>query len=317
MEVESDQDQDDCDVMIEPAAALRGLYAMMVSWCDQFLDIDIDIEEEGDRSVPPLLMIHFPRLFERAWGNNRLYPQALDDWCPYRAYLQKFCDHNAPRYHDPDAYKLCMDQEIRLKSEWLYKHTHVPHDEISLSDNIQNCAYELIRSNSGEGDSPISMIAATCVAKESELIVERLSCHPSLLDPEESPHESTQIRMFALSCMKGSQACSDAALLVKKAALLGITIEAGLMTRNLRDKYYDSNVSYLNRLIRRFALEVVRQKFDGSLEHSAHDDYRYDFVARLEEDAENHCRDSLVNSDPASEEKGNVASCASTCSNGN
>ena len=71
-----------------------------------------------------------------------------------------------------------MDQEIRLKSEWLYKHTHVPHDEISLSDNIQNCAYELIRSNSGEGDSPISMIAATCVAKESELIVERLSCHP-------------------------------------------------------------------------------------------------------------------------------------------
>ena len=106
MEVESDQDQDDCDVMIEPAAALRGLYAMMVSWCDQFLDIDIDIEEEGDRSVPPLLMIHFPRLFERAWGNNRLYPQALDDCCPYRAYLQKFCDHNAPRYHDPDAYKL-------------------------------------------------------------------------------------------------------------------------------------------------------------------------------------------------------------------
>ena len=59
MEVESDQDQDDCDVMIEPAAALRGLYAMMVSWCDQFLDIDI--EEGGDRSVPPLLMIHFPR----------------------------------------------------------------------------------------------------------------------------------------------------------------------------------------------------------------------------------------------------------------
>lgn len=52
------------------------------------------------------------------------------------------------------------------------------------------------------------------------MIVERLSCHPSLLDPEESPHESTQIRMFALSCMKGSQACSDAALLVKKAALL-------------------------------------------------------------------------------------------------
>ena len=67
------------------------------------------------------------------------------------------------------------------------------------------------------------------------------------------------------------------------------------MTRNLRDKYYDSNVSYLNRLIRRFALEVVRQKFDGSIEHSAHDDYRYDFVARLKEDAENHCRYNLSN----------------------
>lgn len=290
--------------MIDPADALRGLYAMMVSWCDQFVDLS---QEPGDPGpVPPLLMILFPRLFERAWASDRLYPQALDDWCPYRVYLQKFCSRNGALLHPgPDAYRLCMEQEINLKSQWVSRRSIVSPDEIRLSDDIHRCALKLILSGGGEGSS-IAMIAAACVAKETELIIERLGCDPRLLDPEESPHESTRVRKLALSCMQGlHQDCSDAALLVRKAALLGITIEAGLMAQHLRDKYYDSNTSYLNRLIRDFALQVVTRKFDGcTIAPSADDDFWYAFIAKLEEDAEEkRRRDDLVDSDdPASEE---------------
>uniref|UniRef100_A0A453B0F5 Uncharacterized protein n=1 Tax=Aegilops tauschii subsp. strangulata TaxID=200361 RepID=A0A453B0F5_AEGTS len=255
-------------------------------------------------------MIHFPRLFERAWGSDRLYPQALDDWCPYRAYLQKFCGRNGALLRPgPDAYRLCMEQEINLKSQWLSRRSVVSPDEIRLSDDIHRCALNLILSDGGEGSS-IAMIAAACVAKETELIIERLGCDPGLLDPEESPHESTRVRELALNCMQGPhQDCSDADLLVRKAALLGITIEAGLMAQDLRDKYYDCNKSYQNRLIRRFGLEVVTQNFDGcTIAPSAHDDFRYAFVAKLVEDAEEkRRRDELVDSnDPASQEASGV-----------
>ncbi|XBI89974.1 hypothetical protein VPH35_027699 [Triticum aestivum] len=306
---EPDEDQDDY-VGIEPAAALRGLYAMMISWCDQF--VPNQEPWDHDSPVPPLLMIHFPRLFERAWGSDRLYPQALlDDWCPYRAYLQKFCGRNAALLRPgPDAYWRCMEQEISLKSQWLSRRSIVSPDEVRLSDDIHRCALNLILSDGGGEGSSIAMIAAACAAKETELIIERLGCDPRLLDPEESPHESTRVRKLALSCMQGPhQDCSDADLLVRKAALLGITIEAGLMAQDLRDKYYDCNKSYTNRLIRDFALEVVTRKFDGcTIAPSAHDDFRYSFVAKLEEDAEEkRRRDDLVGSDdPASEKASGV-----------
>ncbi|KAF6999929.1 hypothetical protein CFC21_015903 [Triticum aestivum] len=303
---DSGQDDQDGYCLIDPADALRGLYAMMASWCDP-----IQEPWDPDSPVPPLLMIHFPRLFERAWGSDRLYPQALDDWCPYRAYLHKFCGRNAALLRPgPDAYRRCMEQEINLKSQWLSRRYIVSPDEVSLSDDIHRCALNLILSDGGGEGSSIAMIAAACVAKETELIIERMGCDPGLLDPEESPHESTRVRKLGLSCMQGPhQDCSDAALLVRKAALLGITIEAGLMAQDLRDKYYDCNKSYTNRLIRDFALEVVTRKFDGCvIAPSAHDDFRYAFVAKLEEDAEEKRRrdDLLGSNDPASQEASGV-----------
>lgn len=78
-------------------------------------------------------------------------------------------------------------------------------------------------------------MAAICVAKENELVIERLRLGPVVLDPEEPPDLSTQMWKLALSYISQSlrQACSDVALLVQKVALLGITKEAHTMVQSL------------------------------------------------------------------------------------
>lgn len=294
-------DQDTIDV----ADSIRVLYASMLTWYDRY----VAKKKPGNPTpLPPVHMILFPRLFEKSWGYHRLYPQVLEDWCLYHAYLQKFCDHNGVLYPpDPEAYKLCLKQENKLKSECLSRRTVVSDDEINLSDDIQNCALQFLSSNS-DGRSSIGMMAAACIAKETELIIERLRCDSYVLDPEEPPNQSTQIRKLALSYMQGPQSCSDVALLVQKAALLGITVEAHLMAENLRKGYCDYYEAHLNREIRGFALEAVTEKLDGLItvadivaSYGAHYDFRVDFVAKLEDGAEHRCWGNLVKSDAAYE----------------
>lgn len=108
----------------------------------------------------------------------------------------------------------------------------VPHDDISLGDDIHRCALQLELSDGGGACSSVTMMAATCIAKETDLIIERLRFGPGALDPEEPPDLSTQIWKLALSYISQSrrQACSDVALLVQKVALLGVTKEAHSLT---------------------------------------------------------------------------------------
>lgn len=88
----------------------------MLAWYDRY----VAPKQPGDpRSIAPVYMILFPRLFERSWGYDRLYPQVLDDWCLYHAYLQRFCMHNGELHPDPEAYRLCLEQENSLKSKWV------------------------------------------------------------------------------------------------------------------------------------------------------------------------------------------------------
>lgn len=69
------------------------------------------------------------------------------------------------------------------------------------------------------------------------------------------------------------------------------------MVRNLRKGYHDYYEASLNREIRFFALDVLTEKLGGFVALAdevasyggAHDDFRPDFVAQLEADAEHRC----------------------------
>jgi hypothetical protein len=55
-------------------------------------------------------------LIEKSWGYDRLYPNALDEWCSYHAYLHKFYQLNCVPYDDLNAYELVILYYILLYS---------------------------------------------------------------------------------------------------------------------------------------------------------------------------------------------------------
>ncbi|KAI5003982.1 hypothetical protein ZWY2020_031225 [Hordeum vulgare] len=122
--------------------------------------------------------------------------------------------------------------------------------------------------------------------------VERLRLGPDVLDPEEPLDLSTEIQKLAVSYISQSrrQACSDVALLVQKVSMLGMTNEAHTVVQNLTK------------------LDVLTEKLDGFValadevaSYGAHDDFRPDFAAQIEADAEHRCwGNNLVESEEAS-----------------
>lgn len=244
---------------VDSSDLLRSIYDSLRIWYEVHV---ADTKPGEPKLIPSIYMLLFPSLFKASWGYDRLYPNVLYEWCPYHAYLQKFYHLNCEPRDGLNAYELCLKKEIELRTEWLTGKIHVPQNEMNLSNNIQSRALQLVLSNSGGNITATN--AAKCIAKETELILQKLRHGSSAPDPEDPTNLSTQIRELAFSYMyeeeQGCQSVAAIVHLVINAVLVGIAKEAELMCVNLGRVRLDSYEIYLNREIRCFAVELATKK---------------------------------------------------------
>jgi hypothetical protein len=76
------------------------------------------------------------------------------------------------------------------------------------------------------------------------MIIKRLKLGSRVLDPEEPPNQSTQIRQLALRCMEGYPCNSDVALLALNVALL-VCVRHLISNQNLVYFFYSTSLHSL------------------------------------------------------------------------
>ncbi|TVU20257.1 hypothetical protein EJB05_36460 [Eragrostis curvula] len=168
---------------------------------------------EGDAAddvpeMPPLFVVKFPELVEKAWGWQRLLPYIPGgaDWRSYKVYLEEYarqndgevaalCANNKPdkdrNYFAhaarcanmrpgldahtvaSDCNAVCADSAARLcidvEHEFRWSN-YLPIEEVDLSNEIEDFANRMIKSASEY--SPTAVAGLVCIAKETELLVE-------------------------------------------------------------------------------------------------------------------------------------------------
>jgi hypothetical protein len=140
-------------------ALLRQEHAELLEYVD-----DVDRVVALLKPLPPPKTVRYPVLFERAWGFGRLFPCDVTDESPqYHAYLQEFYRRNCSAPPSvAAAISLCLKNERILRSEWQNRGVQVHPYNLSLSDNILECASNLVDKMNAES-ATVAYAALVCV----------------------------------------------------------------------------------------------------------------------------------------------------------
>ncbi|CAN6291945.1 unnamed protein product [Urochloa humidicola] len=203
--------------------------------------------KSGHRPTPPPLeIVKFPELLGRAWGWDSILPYTRNhSWSIYMTYLQEHYERNSPEAlaHQEDGnylanlFNSCISMEVQLLD--LLKH-HVQGDnvdEISLNDELTNCADQL--TNMELSGYPAPIIALKCIMAEADLLRELLMCKTGMIS-EVMLCSKIRKTAFRFLTYKGP-GCFAAA-----ATMMATTKEAKLMRQLLRNRCRENNDPFLD-----------------------------------------------------------------------
>ncbi|TVU18625.1 hypothetical protein EJB05_34732, partial [Eragrostis curvula] len=188
---------------------------------------DLEDDDDEEKPIPPLQIVMFPDLVEKAWGWEKLLPiRAGIDWSDYSNYVKEYYKNNAPEYDTGSTLvamaKRCLDKEIQLASIWKklepYTDVSLHRKNIISTSLIKECAHSFTLKEGVKSD-PYIVAAFLCIEKEIDLILELLRCgaRPNYCLIE----ESNEIRMCTLALMCHSD--------IAAGAMLGITKETSMI----------------------------------------------------------------------------------------
>lgn len=211
--------------------------------------------KHGERPPqPPLEIVKYPALLERAWGWDSILPYCpVNSWPLYKTYLQEYYERNSrevlahqveanaasgPNLNGADEndlatlFNLCISREVQLLN--LLKRRDKKHnvDEISLNEKLTNCARQITFVE--YAGFPFPSVALKCIMAESDLLCMLLMCGTGMIS---QVNICSRIRKVAFRFMtyKGP-GCFAAA-----ATMMATTKEAKLMSGLLRNRCRENN----------------------------------------------------------------------------
>ncbi|WVZ71854.1 hypothetical protein U9M48_020386 [Paspalum notatum var. saurae] len=206
----------------------------MTMWADRYA------RKHSAPLPPPIEMLNFPDLFERAWGWDMILPRDISNpWSRYKEYLSAYYYHNLKEANaagdaDDNGDDLaslahsCIEMEKHLLFLWKKFAMVFPTDDRKVrrvSNKVTKCAQEIV--NALKVELPAASVALKCITKEAELMCGWLIS--KAISPISHVRTSNEIRKCALSLM----VCKGPEYRIAMATMMGVMKEAKVVQRFL------------------------------------------------------------------------------------
>ncbi|CAL4966573.1 unnamed protein product [Urochloa decumbens] len=227
----------------------------MMQWVNLYESCEDDMVR-----VPPVSIIMYRDLLQRAWGWERLLPKVRGsvDWDEYKRYLEEYWQFNAAKAVDgKDALDAAANKCIEAENNLIRSCVrHLTLEALSLGSQIKNRARGLIQS---DGEYPAAAVALLCITNEAELMYELLS---SGFDIAETLEFSTKVRQCASNLMlyKGPDSANAAA-----GAMMGVATKARMILDSIHQESPSGGIDYFGCQRMRTAIGVSLTKLEKEL----------------------------------------------------